>query len=245
MSFGPQANLCGLTPLPDQTGNRMIAQPGRGSHARGRERVSAQNFAPLLLPYSRHSGFHTPADLPDTSPATSHPYLHPRAAIRRSQPFGAGTRDTFFATMHKFRAAKRRGIKIIAIFAPELKERCRSGRSGRTRNAVYGQLYLGFESLSLRHRNRQDRRNGKEVCRTANLFFYPRPGADFLDSHWAIIFVQPSSPFSPDSRSALIPFFPPLHLHAKIPCQDNPNRRNWAARPHKGTLPRSNNSARP
>ena len=30
------------------------------------------------------------------------------------------------------------------------KERCRSGRSGRTRNAVYGQLYRGFESLSLR-----------------------------------------------------------------------------------------------
>jgi hypothetical protein len=29
-------------------------------------------------------------------------------------------------------------------------ERCRSGRSGRTRNAVYGQLYRGFESLSLR-----------------------------------------------------------------------------------------------
>ena len=51
--------------------------------------------------------------------------------------------------------------------------------------------------------------------------------------------------FSPDSRSALIPFFSSLHLHAKIPCQDNPNRRNWAARPHKGTLPRSNNSATP
>ena len=32
------------------------------------------------------------------------------------------------------------------------RERCRSGRSGRTRNAVYGQLYRGFESLSLRKR---------------------------------------------------------------------------------------------
>ena len=32
------------------------------------------------------------------------------------------------------------------------KERCRSGRSGRTRNAVYGQLYRGFESLSLRNK---------------------------------------------------------------------------------------------
>ncbi len=33
------------------------------------------------------------------------------------------------------------------------KERCRSGRSGRTRNAVYGQLYRGFESLSLRRKS--------------------------------------------------------------------------------------------
>ena len=31
------------------------------------------------------------------------------------------------------------------------KERCRSGRTGRTRNAVNGQLFRGFESLSLRH----------------------------------------------------------------------------------------------
>ena len=31
-------------------------------------------------------------------------------------------------------------------------ERCRSGRSGRTRNAVYGQLYRGFESLPFRQR---------------------------------------------------------------------------------------------
>ena len=29
-------------------------------------------------------------------------------------------------------------------------ERCRSGRTGRTRNAVNGQLFRGFESLSLR-----------------------------------------------------------------------------------------------
>ena len=34
-------------------------------------------------------------------------------------------------------------------------ERCRSGRSGRTRNAVYGQLYRGFESLSLRQETTQ------------------------------------------------------------------------------------------
>ena len=34
------------------------------------------------------------------------------------------------------------------------KERCRSGRSGRTRNAVYGQLYRGFESLPFRKNER-------------------------------------------------------------------------------------------
>lgn len=36
------------------------------------------------------------------------------------------------------------------------KERCRSGRSGRTRNAVYGQLYRGFESLPLRQGKRHE-----------------------------------------------------------------------------------------
>ena len=46
----------------------------------------------------------------------------------------------------------RRGRKAgLPRFAAIL-ERCRSGRSGRTRNAVYGQLYRGFESLSLRKR---------------------------------------------------------------------------------------------
>ena len=33
-------------------------------------------------------------------------------------------------------------------------ERCRSGRTGRTRNAVNGQLFRGFESLSLRNKVR-------------------------------------------------------------------------------------------
>ena len=42
--------------------------------------------------------------------------------------------------------AGRRGFPRSAAIL----ERCRSGRSGRTRNAVYGQLYRGFESLSLR-----------------------------------------------------------------------------------------------
>ena len=37
----------------------------------------------------------------------------------------------------------------MAIFArSKTKERCRSGRSGRTRNAVYGQLYRGSNPLS-------------------------------------------------------------------------------------------------
>ena len=41
-------------------------------------------------------------------------------------------------------------------------ERCRSGRSGRTRNAVYGQLYRGFESLSLRNKG----------CKSSNYEIY-------------------------------------------------------------------------
>ena len=43
------------------------------------------------------------------------------------------------------------------------KERCRSGRSGRTRNAVYGQLYRGFESLPLR----QETLNDSELTETS------------------------------------------------------------------------------
>ena len=38
-------------------------------------------------------------------------------------------------------------LKKSCTFAAE---RCRSGRSGRTRNAVNGQLFPGFESLSFR-----------------------------------------------------------------------------------------------
>ena len=70
-----------------------------------------------------------------------------------------GCRRVFFAFSHFFSAGRCAEIKIMSIFAlPKRKfqrhiffsERCRSGRSGRTRNAVYGQLYRGFESLSLR-----------------------------------------------------------------------------------------------
>jgi hypothetical protein len=39
--------------------------------------------------------------------------------------------------------------EIIIIFATEM---CQSGRTGRTRNAKYGQLYQGFESLHLRQK---------------------------------------------------------------------------------------------
>ena len=42
------------------------------------------------------------------------------------------------------------------------KERCRSGRTGRTRNAVNGQLFRGFESLSLR----------KQGCKSAIYAIY-------------------------------------------------------------------------
>lgn len=39
-------------------------------------------------------------------------------------------------------------------FAPSFKERCRSGRSGRSRKPLYGYPYPGFESLSFRNRLR-------------------------------------------------------------------------------------------
>ena len=56
-----------------------------------------------------------------------------------------------------FRQKMRNNDFFVYICSPETpvsgiaySERCRSGRSGRTRNAVYGQLYRGVESLSLR-----------------------------------------------------------------------------------------------
>lgn len=39
-------------------------------------------------------------------------------------------------------------------FAPSFQERCRSGRSGRSRKPLYGYPYPGFESLSFRNRLR-------------------------------------------------------------------------------------------
>jgi hypothetical protein len=44
---------------------------------------------------------------------------------------------------------------IFPIFAAEM---CQSGRMGRTRNAKYGQLYQGFESLHLRTASRREGR---------------------------------------------------------------------------------------
>ena len=59
--------------------------------------------------------------------------------------------------LHFFLRKMRDNDFFVYICSPETQifrgpslERCRSGRSGRTRNAVYGQLYRGFESLSLR-----------------------------------------------------------------------------------------------
>ena len=48
------------------------------------------------------------------------------------------------------------------------KERCRSGRTGRTRNAVNGQLFRGFESLSLR------KQGCKSVSYTIYTLYYTR-----------------------------------------------------------------------
>ena len=43
--------------------------------------------------------------------------------------------------------------KFVHLQPQNRLERCRSGRSGRTRNAVYGQLYRGFESLPFRRKS--------------------------------------------------------------------------------------------
>ena len=43
----------------------------------------------------------------------------------------------------------------LSLYLHSQKERCRSGRSGRTRNAVNGQLFRGFESLPLRKITKQ------------------------------------------------------------------------------------------
>ena len=66
--------------------------------------------------------------------------------------------------LHFFLRKMRDNDFFVYICSPETQifgvrhlERCRSGRSGRTRNAVYGQLYRGFESLSLRFRRLRGR----------------------------------------------------------------------------------------
>ena len=58
--------------------------------------------------------------------------------------------DFFSLKMHKNKNYVYICTPEVPIQGAEVTERCRSGRSGRTRNAVYGQLYRGFESLSLR-----------------------------------------------------------------------------------------------
>ena len=92
--------------------------------------------------------------------------------------------EAFFQPKVIFSARKCAKIKNMSIFAvPKQrfwvgragaspppateKERCRSGRSGRTRNAVYGQLYRGFESLSLRRNttNKTAKPCKSHICR--------------------------------------------------------------------------------
>ena len=124
-----------------------------------------------------------------------------------------GPPEAFFQPNVIFSARKCAKIKNMSIFAvpkqrfwsreagtrvllprPK-KERCRSGRSGRTRNAVYGQLYRGFESLSLR----QETLNDSELHRNVRLqgrtffFFRTRPVRQPLR------LPAPSSPPSPPS----------------------------------------------
>ena len=95
-----------------------------------------------------------------------------------------GPPEAFFQPNVIFSARKCAKIKNMSIFAvpkqrfwsreagarvllprPK-KERCRSGRSGRTRNAVYGQLYRGFESLSLRNKGCKS-----SICEIYTLFY--------------------------------------------------------------------------
>ncbi len=76
---------------------------------------------------------------------------------RRSRFSAQMLRSAFGCPDNFFRPKMRNNKNNVYICSPEMpvsgiaySERCRSGRSGRTRNAVYGQLYRGFESLSLR-----------------------------------------------------------------------------------------------
>ena len=94
-----------------------------------------------------------------------------------------GPPEAFFQPNVIFSARKCAKIKNMPIFAvPKQrfwigrtgqgpppateKERCRSGRSGRTRNAVYGQLYRGFESLPLRNKGCKS-----SICEIYTLFY--------------------------------------------------------------------------
>ena len=94
-----------------------------------------------------------------------------------------GPPEAFFQPNVIFSARKCAKIKNMSIFAvPKQrfwvgragaspppateKERCRSGRSGRTRNAVYGQLYRGFESLPLRNKGCKS-----SICEIYALFY--------------------------------------------------------------------------
>ena len=93
-------------------------------------------------------------------------------AIRRPQNAHPSSSNAIFGSIRTTSNGRndvneRRGHRILEIslvissehctFAhgnqrQDHKERCRSGRTGRTRNAVNGQLFRGFESLSLRHK---------------------------------------------------------------------------------------------
>ena len=70
---------------------------------------------------------------------------------RDAEGKGPGCRGLSAGCRRRNAEGRRQGNTRQTLRFTIKKERCRSGRSGRTRNAVYGQLYLGFESLSLRN----------------------------------------------------------------------------------------------
>ncbi len=129
----------GATILPNRTIRRGATDRGRCGF-RLFSQYKGRDFSTISLPFSpKRPDFRT--------------NRRPERSVGRLEgPLGVHF-GNFFAFFVRFVLEKK---IYLYICSPETQvtgttlERCRSGRSGRTRNAVYGQLYRGFESLSLR-----------------------------------------------------------------------------------------------
>ena len=73
-------------------------------------------------------------------------------------------RNFFLLEKNAFEGTTNLNFPYICTRKRRPKESCQSGRMGRTRNAVYGQLYRGFESLSLRKTTRMLRQVTSSFC---------------------------------------------------------------------------------